>query len=136
MAEKYIRIRGKLIAVTEEVYYTYYHMDRQRRTQVEKDGRRRITSYDALDTEDGLGVDLLVDKESPSVEETAIANIMAEKLHRCLDLLSEGERKLLKKIFFSGMTERQAAQSLGIPYMTVHNRKVKALRKLKKMMAK
>lgn len=136
MAEKYIRIRGKLVAVTEEVYYTYYHMGRQRRTQAERDSRRRIASYDALDTDDGLGVDLLVDVDAPSVEDEAIAKVMAEKLHRCLALLPEGERTLLEKIYYSGLTERQTAQALGIPCMTVHNRKVKALRKLKKMMTK
>ncbi len=136
MAEKYIRIRGELVAVSEEVYYTYYHMGRQRRTQIEKDGRRRIASYDALDTDDGLGVDLLVDLDSPSVEDAAIAKVMAEKLHRCLALLPEGERALLEKIYFSGMTERQAAQSLAIPQRTLHDRKAKALRSLKKMMDK
>ena len=136
MAERYIRIRGKLIAVTEEVYYTYYHMGRQCRTQMEKDSRRRIASYDALDTDDGLGVDLLVDRDSPSVEDAAIANVMAEKLHRCLALLPEGERTLLEKIYFFGQSEYEVAQILGIPRMTVHNRKVKALCRLKKMMTK
>ncbi len=134
MAEKYIRIRGKLVAVTEEVYYTYYHMDRQCCTQAEKDSRRWIVSYDALDTDDGLGVDLLVDKDFPGVEDTAIAEVMAEKLHHCLAQLPERERTRLEKIYFYGMTERQAAQSLGIPCMTLHDRKIKALQTLKKMM--
>ena len=136
MAEKYIKIRGKLVAVTEEVYYTYYHMGRQRRTQAEKDSRRRIASYDALDTDDGLGADLLVDADSPSVEDAAIAKVMAEKLHRCLALLPEDDRTLLERIYFSGQSEYEVAQFLGMPRMTVHNRKVKALCKLKKMMTK
>ncbi len=45
MAERYIRVCGKLVAVNEEVYYTYYHMSRQCRTQAEKDGRRQVASY-------------------------------------------------------------------------------------------
>ncbi len=136
MAERYIKIGGEQVEVTEEIYYTYHHMGRQRRTQAEKDARRRIASYDALDTDDGLGVDLLVDLDSPSVEDTAIAKVMAEKLHRCLALLPEGERTLLEKIYFSGMSERQAAESLAIPQRTLHDRKAKALRKLRKMMDK
>lgn len=136
MAEKYIRICGKLVAVNEEVYYTYYHMSRQRRTQAEKDGRQRVTSYDALDTDNGLGIDLLVDEESPSVEDAAITRVMVEKLHRCLAHLPEGERTLLQKIYFWGMSEREAAQSLGIPRMTLHDRKIKALQALRKMMVK
>lgn len=136
MADKHIKIRGELIAVTDDVYYTYYHMGRQRRTQEEKEGRRRVASYDAMDTNDGLGIDLLVDEESPSVEDIVIAEVMAEKLHRCLAQLPERERIILEKIYFSGMTERQAAQTLGIHYMTLHNRKIRALRKLRKMMRK
>lgn len=136
MAEKYIKVCGKLVTVTEEVYYAYHHMGRQRRTQAEKDERRRVASYDALDTNDGLGVDLLVDEESPGVEDAVIARIMSEKLHRYLALLPDRERSLLEKIYFEEMSERQVAQTLGIPCMTVHNRKVRALRKLRKMMAK
>ncbi len=102
MAEKYIRIRSKLVTMSEEVYYTYYHMDRQRRTQAEKDGRRRIAFYEALDMDDGLGIDLLVDLDSPGVEDIAIAKVMAEKLHRCLARLPEGEHTLLEKIYFWG----------------------------------
>lgn len=136
MAERYIRIHGKLIAVTEDVYYTYYHMGRQRRTQAEKDGRNRVASYDALDTDDGLGIDLLVDESSPSVEEIAIAHILADKLHRCLAQLPAAEQELLNALYFKGWSERMLAQQTGIHYMTIHDRKMRALKKLKKMMEK
>lgn len=56
MAEKYIKIRGKLVAVSEEVHYAYYHMGRQRRTQVEKERRRRVVPYDALDSDESFGI--------------------------------------------------------------------------------
>ncbi len=134
MAEKYIRICGKLVAVTEEVYYTYYHMGRQRRTQTEKDSRRQVASYDALDTEDSLGVDLLVDRDSPSVEETAIAKVMTEKLHRCLALLPEGEQKLLHALYFEGQSERKYAETIGITQNAVNKRRHKVLSKLRRLM--
>lgn len=136
MAEKYIKIRGKLIAVTEEVYYTYYHMERQRRTQEEKDSRRRIASYDALDTDDGLGVDLLVDDSSPSVEEIAIVHVLAEKLHHCLAQLPAADQELLNALYFKGWSERKFAKHTGTHYMTIHDRKIRALKNLKKMMEK
>lgn len=136
MAEKYIKIRGKLVTVTKDVYYTYYHMGRQHRTQAEKDRRRRITSYDALDTDDSLGVDLLVDDRSPSVEEMAVNHILLEMLRQCIARLSPAEQKIISLLFFEELSEREAAQTLGIPHMTVHNRKIKALRKLRKMMSK
>lgn len=136
MAEKYIRINGKLVAVTEDVYYTYYHMGRQCRTQAEKDGRRRVASYDALDTEDSLGVELLVDELSPSVEEIAITHILTEKLNHCFSELSMQEQKVINALYFRGMSEREAAKVLGIHHMTVHNRKINALQKLRKMIDK
>ena len=136
MAEKYIKIHGKLIAVTEEVYYTYYHMDRQRRTQVEKERRRRIASYDALDTEDCLGVDLLADKESTAVEETAMIHILAEKLHCCIEQLPKPDQKLLYAIYFMELSEREFAKREGQHYMTIHDRKIRALKKLREMMDK
>lgn len=136
MAEKYIRIHGKLIAVNEDIYYAYYHMGRQRRTQAEKDGRNRVASYDALDTDDGLGVDLIVDDASPSVEETVLTKVMVEKLYRCLSQLPEAEQKLINAIFFDGWSEREFAKQTGTHYMTIHDRKVRALKRLKKMMDK
>lgn len=134
MAEKYIRIRGKLVAVSEDVYYTYYHMGRQCLTQAEKEGRRKVASYDALDTEDGLGVDLLVDDSSTSVEDAVINRILSEKLHQCITQLPPIEQKIISILFFDEMSEREAAQTLGIPLMTFHNRKAKVIRKLRKMM--
>ena len=136
MAEKYIRICGKLVVVTDDVYYAYYHMGRQRRTQAEKDGRQRVASYDALDTDDGLGIDLLEDTDSLPVEDVAINRILSEKLHECIARLSPMEQKIISFLFFKEMSEREAAQTLGIPLMTFHNRKVKVLRKLKRMMTK
>lgn len=134
MAERYIKIRGELVEVTEDIYYVYHHMGRKPRTQAEKESRHLVASYDALDTEECLGVDLLVDNNSPSVEEMAITNVMIEKLHRSLALLPESERSLLEQIYFCGLTEREIAQSLGISQNAVNKRRHKALAHLRKIM--
>lgn len=43
--EKYlIKIQGKLIEVSEDVYYAYFHMERQERTQEEKKQRNEVMS--------------------------------------------------------------------------------------------
>ncbi len=136
MAERYIRICGKLVAVTEEVYLAYYRQDRKARFSHEKHQSRGVVSFDALDTDEMNGIDTIPDLTTPSVENLVEYKMMAEQLRHCLALLPEGERTLLEKIYFSGMSERQVAQTLGIPYMTVHNRKVKALRKLKEMLTR
>lgn len=134
MAEKYIRMHGRLIAVTDEVHYAYYHMSRQSRTQREKDRRHHTVSYDALDTADGLGIELLADEETPTVEEIVMLRILTEKLHHCLAQLPEQDQKLLHAIFFEGLSERELAKQAGIHYMTIHDRKTRAIKKLRKLM--
>lgn len=48
--EKYmIKVEGKLVEVTPEVYYTYFRMERQERGQEEKKAYNQVMSYDALD---------------------------------------------------------------------------------------
>ena len=56
--EKYmIKVNGKLVEVTPEVYYAYFRMERQERGQEEKKAYNQVMSYDALDDEDVLGGD-------------------------------------------------------------------------------
>ena len=80
--EKYlIKIQGKLIEVSEDVYYAYFHMERQERTQEEKKQRNEVMSYDALDNGDTVGMENIADVSSPSMEEQAVAKEMYERLH-------------------------------------------------------
>ena len=54
--EKYlIKIQGKLIEVSEDVYYAYFRMERQERWQEEKKQEHEVVSYDAMDTEEACG---------------------------------------------------------------------------------
>ena len=55
MAEKdkyIIKVEGKLVEVTPEVYYAYFRMERQERGQEEKKAYNKVMSYDALDDEE------------------------------------------------------------------------------------
>ena len=140
MAEKenyYIRINHQqLVEVTEEVYRAYYQEERRGRTVEEKDQRYGLTSYDELDTVELTGQEMIPDRGSVSVEEAAFASIMYGRLHRCLALLDEPDRRLIQAIYFEGLSERKFAAGAGLHYMTVHNRKVRLLRQLKKMIEK
>ncbi len=68
--EQYIiNIEGKPIEVTPEVYYAYYRMARQERGQEEKKQRNGVFSYDALDTEETVGLEAMPDSTPLSMEE-------------------------------------------------------------------
>lgn len=130
----YIKVPGALVEVTEEVYLTYYRLRRRCSAVQEKDTYNGVTSYDALDTADTLGVENIPDSNSPSVEDEVVNKLLREKLHHCLEQLSKPEQIMLHALYFQGMSERQVADKLGLHHMTLHCRKVSALRKLRKMM--
>lgn len=130
----YIKVPGALVEVTEEVYLTYYRMRRRSSAVQEKDTYNGVTSYDALDTADTLGVDNIPDSNSPSVEDVVMSSLLQEKLHRCLAQLSECEQNMLYALYFQGMSEREVARATGMPQRTLHDRKRRVLAKLKKMM--
>lgn len=135
MAEKYIiRVQGELVEVTEEVYRAYHGLERHTLTLDEKDERNGKTLYSSLDTAETLGEEMIPDLDAVSVEDAAIALIFHEQLRRALALLAPAERKLIDEIYFKGLSERQVSKQSGVPYMTVHNRKVRILKKLSRLM--
>lgn len=109
----YIEVPGALVEVTEEVYLTYYRMRRRCSAVQEKDTYNGVTSYDALDTEDMLGVDNIPDSKSPSVEDLAMDNLLRKKLYRCLTQLPKSDQKMLYALYFEGMSEREFATEGG-----------------------
>jgi DNA-directed RNA polymerase specialized sigma24 family protein len=71
-----------------------------------------------------------------SVDDAAIKTVMIEKMLTCLKQLSTEEQKLIAALFFKGKSERQLSAETGIHFMTIHDRKIKILRKLKNLMEK
>lgn len=138
MAEQenyYIRVpHGPLVEVTEEVYRAYHQEDRRGRTLEEKDQRNGLVSYDGLDTGELTGQEMIPDRESASVEDTALHKVMLGRLRRCLALLDGPERELIQALYFEGLSERELSKKTGVHHMTIHSRKAAILRALKKMM--
>lgn len=139
MAEKKeyrIKVQGQLIPVTEEIYLTYYRMNRRELHLEEQDRKHGVLHYSALDTEDTTGEDGIPDRISPPVEDVVTDKLLAEKLHQCLAQLTEEEQKLIRALFFRAISERQLSAETGLHHMTIHDRKIKILGKLKKLMEK
>ncbi len=135
MAEnkKYIiRISGRQVEVSREVYQAYYGIERHTRTLDEKDQRHGLVRYSNLDTPELSGEAMIPDCSAVSTEDAAIARILCEKLHRCLKLLPESDQKLLNAIYFDGMSERELSGLSGIPQRTINDRRRKAIWRLKK----
>jgi hypothetical protein len=63
-------------------------------------------------------------------------SVMIKKMLTCLKLLIPEEQELITELFFKGKSELQLPAETGTHPMTIHNRKVKILGKLKKLLEK
>ena len=136
MAERkvyYIKVDGTVVEVTKAVYHMYYKMERRERHLEEKDQKHSLVSYHALDTEDVLGEEMLSTPDIACVEDVAIAHILQERLHQCLELLPPQDRELIHALYFEELSERQLAKRTGIPQRTINDRKRRVIAQLKKM---
>ena len=130
--EKYmIKVEGKLVEVTPDVYYAYFRMERQERWQEEKQQGHAVMSYDALDDGETVGVEVVPDLTTPSMEEAVMTREIHEKLHRAVDALPKAERELIQAIYFDGFTEKEYAASSGLSQQGVSYRLRKILSKLR-----
>lgn len=139
MAEKKeyrIKVQGQLVPVTEEVYFTYHRMKRREIYLEERDTANGVFYYSAMDTGETNGEDTIPDLISPRVEDVVADKLLSERLHQCLAQLSNEEQELIHALFFRAISERQYAAETGLHNMTIHDRKIKILGKLKKVMEK
>ena len=133
--EKYmIKVEGKLVEVTPDVYYAYFRMERQERWQEEKQQGHAVMSYDALDDGETVGVEVVPDLTTPSMEEAVMTREIHEKLHRAVEALPKTERELIHAIYFDGMTTREYSKLSGLSQTGVSYRLRKILSKLKSFM--
>ncbi len=58
----------------------------------------------------------------------------APDLHKAICQLSEEDRLLVESIFFKGMSEREYAEKCGVSQPTIHWKKVRILKYLKKIL--
>lgn len=130
--EKYvINIQGKLIEVSEDVYYAYFRMERQERWQEEKKIEHNVLSYDALDDPETLGIENVVDVTAPTLEEVAEARELRDRVRHAVALLPKAERDIIRAIYYKELTERDVAESEGVSQNKIFKQRQKALAKLR-----
>ena len=130
--EKYIiKVEGKLVEVTPEVYYAYFRMERQERWQEEKKWEHGVVSYDALDNGTTVGAEAMPDPMAPDMEEWIFAQDMNDRLHHAIAALPKAERELIQDLYFKGVSERDYAKKVGISQRAANKRRRKILSKLR-----
>jgi RNA polymerase sigma factor (sigma-70 family) len=146
-----ITVYGEKIEVSEEVYTAYakggYKMEHTElsikcdRFLRDADGRAVRDEYGNTIKvpEREVSMEKLIDEERdtlpsfPSAEDVVFLSVDSEikELYRCLSLLADDERELIRALFFEGKTEQQYAKMVGIKRQNVNKRKARILKKIK-----
>lgn len=92
--------------------------------------KRRPLSIEQM-LEDGSDIAALT---FPSPEEQAIKQELYQALYGAICRLNEEQRNVIVLCYFRYMTEREAADILGVAQKTVNNRKHSALAKLREIL--
>lgn len=129
----FIPLHGMLMEVSQKDYTDFYKSKRRQKYIDERSAENRNFSYDMLTTDDFNGEDILVDT-SQDISDAVIHKIMLDKLSDSLILLSDDEQKIIREIFYDGLSERTLAEKYGVSQVAIHKRKIKIIEKLKKMM--
>ena len=120
----------KRIPVPQEVYKAYYHC-RDREKYLDKLAEDNNISLEGCN-EKGISVEYIFSTAEDSMEDTIITSMLLAKLRQCLKMLNEYEKTLIVELYLRGKSERQLSKETGVPSMTIHDRKIRILKKLKK----
>lgn len=126
-------VGGKRVPVSKEVYKTYYQC-RDREKYLDKLANHNNLSLEDC-IEEGIPVEYQIASEI-SLEDAVDEREFIEKMKKCLSMLDFPERQLIRDLFYLDKSEREVSAKYGIPPMTIHDRKCRILKKLKKMMEK
>lgn len=130
---RYTLIVGRLrVTVSPEVYHAYYK-EKERERYGNKLSARYTLSLEAC-REQGVPVEALMARPADSLEECLLQEEMRKRLYEQLIALSKEEQALLDALFVRNLSERQWSAETGVPQRTIHDRKQRLLRKLKKSM--
>lgn len=126
-----IVVKSNRVEVSEAVYRAY-HKEREAERYQKKLTHQLELSLERFQ-EDGVNVEFSITRFQPSIEDRLIEQEQFLKLHIALDALTVEERLLIHELFFNGKSERILASETGISNMTIHDRKCRILKRLKKL---
>ena len=109
-------------------------MGRRERYLEERDQDNGVLSYDALDQNGMVGLEMFEDPAVHSLEDMALAKELIEQLHRYIDMLPRAERELIQAIYFDGLNDSEYARKSKVSQSGVSRRHKKILSKLRILM--
>ena len=132
-ADRYfLPLHGYLLEVSQADYIEFYR-DMHRQQYIDKRSKdKQDFYYHALDLE-GIQGESIIRDLCANVEEQAIRNIMADKLHIALQLLSDDEQRLVQMLYFEQQTQAHCAKAYGVSQQVISYRKKQIVERLRKI---
>lgn len=119
----HLRIKGKWVKVTKEVYTVYKNSYQKMYSEYQRsDNFIELTEY--IESQYVQAIDPL---------DAIVLNDMKCVLYKAIKQLTEDEQLIVRVHFFQGLSERQMASMLGISKTAFHYKKMKILAKMKKL---
>ena len=130
--EYYIYIRGKAVAVSEEIYKAYWKITEHEKYLQRKDWKHNVIPFSALD-HDGHFVDNIID-EKIDLEKIVEVKMQIEELHKALATLTKEERELMEAIFYREESLRSISRKEKVTHQAIGQRRDQILEKLRKIL--
>lgn len=127
----FVCIHGFLLEVTQEFYRRYYK-ELHRLKYIAKLDKEKLLSYNAWDTEDSNGEDVLVSADN--VHKQVVDTLMKEKLSQSIATLTADEQLLLHRHYTEELSELQLSELYGITQQAINRRLQRIRIKLKKLL--
>lgn len=125
--KRFIPVQGMLLEVSIAEYKEFYK-DVERHKYCKKVSKaNNLVSLDELEEERSSIADI-----DTNIEAQVERNLEVERLKQALLKLDNNEYEIIKALFYDEKTVREYAKTLGVPFMTLQNRKKKILEKIKK----
>lgn len=126
-------LHGMLMEVTEETYKEYYRDKRRQKYIDERSKLNGDVSYNALDTDETLGEDILADRRT-DVEMQVINQMTVEQLRKAFLLLSPDEKALIIEHFFDEKSQVELSKQYGVNQSNISRKINHIISKLKKFL--
>ena len=133
--KKFISLHGAIMEVSESDYIAFYREKRREKYLEECANARGDLSYDALNTDEFVGENIVV-AQGDELFEVVWRALLLDKLRLAIPMLTETEKDLIHSLYFMDLSERECAQKYAVSHNAIHKRKLRILSKLKKLLEK
>lgn len=121
---------GALHKVSEEVYRNYYHIRRRERYQEEQKKKNGVASLDAI----GYDTNFLSRKPQErrsEIEDMLVMRCYDRILREEIDKLPSWDKRMIGLLYYSGLTVKDAAKTLGCCRGKIYAHRRKAFEKIR-----